>query len=511
MRGIVAILLFVVALVGCSKDKSESFEVNDVYIDSLGEVNRVLFGYESGESVTIKVAMMESWSIEVESEDEEWGFTLSKMSGKANSYESVTVKSTESNDTQYLKVLGEIKIISTSSGEQIYSISVEQSRAPAAQTTVTYFAGTSLKSYFIGNIYDAKRAISSGILGNKGRYLYFMPSSSTTGALYEVTISNGECVESLIKEYSSFRSLDEGSISTVLEDVMAHIDFEEKVNGESQRLNLVVSGHGTGWVLTSAGLLSTGSGVSSYTSEWEPVNPLMQTRYLGVSTDGYMEISELATEFETAGAHFGYILFDMCYMSSVESLYRLRDYADYVVASPCEVMGAGFPYESVMPCMFMNDGGDYDLQGICEAYIDCYTTSYSPYACVAVCVMGELEALAAAQKALVMRELTTEELYTLQTYEGRTSDHVFFDLKQYVNLAGDGSTAAALAAYNAQFDKCFPEACRLHTAQYYTIIGSNTGEKDITYYSGVTTSAPTTSRYSSSWVYEYWALATCGE
>ena len=62
-----------------------------------------------------------------------------------------------------------------------------------------------------------------------------------------------------------------------------------------------------------------------------------------------MDISELAAAIDGSGVRFDYLLFDACFMSSVEALYDLRRAADYIVASPCEVMAHGFPYTTSTP------------------------------------------------------------------------------------------------------------------------------------------------------------------
>ena len=69
-----------------------------------------------------------------------------------------------------------------------------------------------------------------------------------------------------------------------------------------------------------------------------------------------MDISELAAAIDGSGVRFDYLLFDACFMSSVEALYDLRRAADYIVASPCEVMAHGFPYDTVIPSLFADDG-----------------------------------------------------------------------------------------------------------------------------------------------------------
>ena len=57
----------------------------------------------------------------------------------------------------------------------------------------------------------------------------------------------------------------------------------------------------------------------------------------------------------SAAPHFDFILFDACYMQSVEVVYQLRDCADYFIGSPTEIPGPGAPYEEVVPALFSQD------------------------------------------------------------------------------------------------------------------------------------------------------------
>ena len=69
-----------------------------------------------------------------------------------------------------------------------------------------------------------------------------------------------------------------------------------------------------------------------------------------------MEIYELAEGIPDE-YHFDFLLFDVCSMGGIECVYELRDKADYIVASPAEVLVAGFPYKNILPCR--HHQGDY--------------------------------------------------------------------------------------------------------------------------------------------------------
>ena len=49
--------------------------------------------------------------------------------------------------------------------------------------------------------------------------------------------------------------------------------------------------------------------------------------------------------------HFDFILFDACFMASIEVFYELRNTTDYIIASPTEVLATGFPYKDILTDM----------------------------------------------------------------------------------------------------------------------------------------------------------------
>ncbi|MFI3303454.1 MAG: clostripain-related cysteine peptidase [Rikenellaceae bacterium] len=390
----------------------------------------------------------------------------------------------------------------------------------ASQTTLMYFMGTHLKSYYNSNISDIEEAIVNGALGKNGAFYYCLPDTSGGATLYQVIKSGNECESIEIKNYETFESISRGSITMVIEEVksVANLPEDEPLH----QMNLIIGSHGMGWVLTDeddttssqlvAGKKSTTNidveEFQSYLSNQDVV-----TRYLGLSNttttganEGWMNIEDFRLAIEDSNTRFGYIIFDACLMSSIEVYYRLRNCSDYIVASPCEIMGKGFPYDSVVPFLFTNDGENYDLVGVCEAYYNyyAYSTEVSKNSgAIAMCVTSELKKLALIVGGLHLREATSSELANIQCYE-RYTNHLFFDLGEYITTFGDGDTEA-LAIFEEQFDLAFPEECRLHTPTFYSNLGGS-GTSDINYYSGVTTSEPSSNTYSSGWELEPWAI-----
>ncbi len=381
--------------------------------------------------------------------------------------------------------------------------------APAL-ATLMYFTGTDLSYFFNINIASAKIAVGNGDLG-RGRLLYFLQSSSTKAKLVELSLdSDGTVLSTTHKEYTNITSLSFEGINEVVADF--------KSIAEDCEYNLVISGHGTGWIPKSNGALKSmsTSGVANFydNSIWEQdyTNLESVTRFMGSSNDGFFDITELRESLEATDTDFGYIIFDECFMSSIELLYELKDVCDYIVASPCEIMGNGFSYEDTIPLLFENNGTSFNLQGACEAYYDYYANYSFPSGCIAMTVTSELENLAKITKEINQNGMATVDCADLQAYE-RLVDPVFVDFKQYMESA---SMADLLTIeFQKQFDLAFPEECRLHTERFFANIGPSVSSSNnydayyttIEYYSGVTTSEPS-SKYQEDWSLTSWAEAT---
>ena len=62
----------------------------------------------------------------------------------------------------------------------------------------------------------------------------------------------------------------------------------------------------------------------------------------GADGNRYMNISDLVTILSAdAVPHFDFVLFDACFMQSIEVAYALRNFTDYYIGSPTEIPGPG--------------------------------------------------------------------------------------------------------------------------------------------------------------------------
>lgn len=189
----------------------------------------------------------------------------------------------------------------------------------------------------------------------------------------------------------------------------------------------------------------------------------------GESPYGYIETEELAAAIP-AGV-FDYILFDACFMASAEVLYALRDRAEWIVASPAEVIADGFPYDNIMPELLRPVP---DLQAVCETYYRYYADHADPAyhaATVALVRTSELEALASATASLLSAALAADpealagmDLGQVQPLD-RYRRHFLFDAGSVVeHLEALGFVPAALAGvWRGQLARTVPYEA--HTPQ----------------------------------------------
>ena len=325
----------------------------------------------------------------------------------------------------------------------------------APHALLIYFVGTSLDSYFAQNIAGVLSAVDQNILGDC-RIAYFrrVETGSADWGIFEISydVVQRKAVTTMLKIYED---ADLTQIGTYLSDMVGLVPAES--------YGLVLGGHGSGWLPKDVG--TSWSNTYSVRPQTPYVMPFgeapredaLPTRFFGERAVMF-DLEDISAGMEESGGKYEYMLFDDCFMSNIESLYALRHAADYIIASPCEVMAAGFPYKLVVPQLFKN--GRRDLEGVCRAFYEYYEGDSG---CVALTVCSELEPLAEAYANLLAGETNAVDRTGLQYYEG-LSEHLFYDFGQYAELlsADDG----LYGAFREQFDRAFPESCRLHTPTF---------------------------------------------
>ncbi len=374
----------------------------------------------------------------------------------------------------------------------------------ADRCVILYMPGRNLDYFYRQNLDGIVRAVSATVPGNGRMLVCWQPDNSSTALLQEIYYNtrSRQCETVTLKEYGSFAAERPDDVAKLLADAVAA--------APAARYGLIIGCHGKAWVSRTSGNLSMNSADPDRRDEdrWIPAPGALPTRSFG-DPGHELEIQELADVLESQRVRFDYLIFDACFMANIETLYDLRNTVDYVVASPCEIMAAGFPYSRITPHLFADETPRTALEAVCREFWEFYEYDWDTIldneqsGCISLAVMSELEGLAAAMRAVKQGTQQYFDLNTLQSYEG-FNNHLFFDLGHYVKEScGD---QGLIDAFNRQLDRAFPSSCRLSTAQFYSTY--NHRLNSVHFYTGVTVSEPSQNSKAPGCQQTDWYLAT---
>lgn len=460
---------------GCSDDKTEKPSLTL-------SAEKIVLPSEAGATARLDVTASGPWQLEISGS----GFDASPLHGGRGTT-SVTLTATETNPSTARTSLGSLHLFMPQSGPEL-TVSVEQRPAVAAQTLLLYMPGRSLASYFEQNIEGIRRAVDADTPGDGRIFVCWQPANQRTAELFELYYdpNSASCATREVKTYTEFNAGDPESVHTLFAELADE--------APALSYGLIIGCHGKAWVPASAGTLARGAlqpsdGAKEY---WQPAPGAYPTRSFGDS--GYeMDITELADALAALPYRFDFLLFDDCFMANIETLYDLRASVDHVIASPCEIMADGFPYDRIIPQMFTDEGRSHDLGAVCYEFWNLYQNDYASTiyrmqsGCITLAVMSEIDRLADVMRRINRTPAAEYDPNTLQTYEG-LSPHLFYDMGQYVSVRC--SDAALLDEFAECFDAAFPPESRLHTDGFYSAY--NNRMNPITHYSGITISEPST-------------------
>ena len=250
---------------------------------------------------------------------------------------------------------------------------------PAEKTVLVYLAAdNNIGRYVQSDLDEIMRGVEENPLP-VSQHLVIYDDRGGAARLYEVVYEDGKATEKTIKTYPDRNSTGLDETLEVFNDVFNNPLYEAESYG------LVYWSHAEGWI----------------------PYPLPSSRWIGQDTgdgDNRMNLSEFKQVLDAA-PHFDFILFDACFMQSIEVAYELRNYTDYYIASPPETPGTGAPYDAILPYMFKKGAA----KKLAEAYYNVYAELYNPERIsdspwtmgAAICVSETacLETLAAATRA----------------------------------------------------------------------------------------------------------------
>lgn len=360
------------------------------------------------------------------------------------------------------------------------------------KTILMYMPWSSnLTSYFYQNIIDMESCIENmGGLSDQ-RLLVFISKTAADASLFEIKYEDGVCSRTEIKTYTNPAFTTREGITGILNDVTAHAPAES--------YSMIIGCHGMGWLPVNASRMSRT--VEKFHWDYSDTSTPL-TRFFGGTTAQYQtDISTLTDAISDAGLKMEYILFDDCYMSSIEVAYELKDVTDYLIASTCEVMGYGMPYATMGKHLL----GSPDYKAVCDDFYEFYYNYDMPCGTLSVTDMSEIDAMAA-----VMRHINTSYTFDsngraqVQNLDGYTPT-IFYDYGDYVRvlLAQNNAPKGLVDEFNAQLDRLVPY--KTNTELFFT---ATRGPLKLDRYSGITTSDPSNSQRAADKTATKWYRAT---
>lgn len=240
-------------------------------------------------------------------------------------------------------------------------------------------------------------------------------------------------------------STDPKRIATVIDDVMTQ--------WPAQEYGMIFWSHGTGWTPSFSNHGTTRSNEGN--TEIFPVPSLSS---FGTDTDlerdphytDKTDIDELARAIPDN--MFSYIWFDACYMGGIETVYQLREKADFIVGMPTEDPGNGMPYHLTLPYLLRSNP---DCVGAAKEFFNFYETGSDnswDRATIGVYDMARIEPVADfCHNAYFGASAPISD--GLQIYS-RGSNGPFYDFGQYtLRMASTSAVSTDEADFKAAMDK----------------------------------------------------------
>lgn len=322
---------------------------------------------------------------------------------------------------------------------------------PATHTLIMYMVGSNANmSYYLkSNINDVYTSVTNTFPDWGKIFIYYHGLDDRLGiaecTLWEVLppTENGAMPTLKVhEEYSTDRA------STSAEAINAVISKVKSI-AKTEVYGMSFSGHSTGWFPADISPDKQKSpGVISFAGEHDfGRNEDTMTRAFGPTIKGeWGDFSDIVEGVKGAGLE--YIMFDMCFMSSAEVLYDLRNSAKYILATPTEILITGFPYRKVIPVLFSKKT-DYPiverLTDIGEAVVDYYESGSAGYedknlwaASMTLVETSKIDAMAQAVKNIIgsadktFDDTKAGDISYIQYLE-LIPDHAFFDLRDYMS------------------------------------------------------------------------------
>ena len=310
---------------------------------------------------------------------------------------------------------------------------VLQPKAEAERTVIIYMAAdNNLTEIVRGD--TAEMIKGKGVIPENVNFVIYLDDNTHKPALYELSAKNG--MKKLKESDEEHCSTDGETMLKVLREIQHYFP--------ARHYGITFWSHASGWVprRNTFGVDET-PGPTAKEPEME----------IPVLRDVLAQLPK-----------FDYILFDACFMQSIEVAYELRHQADWMIGSPAEIPGPGAPYDSIMGALCAGD-----VNGIINGYNSGYPTGIYTGVLLSCIDCTQLEALAEATgRFLIPRYMEHAEPSTsgFQAYCSRLVKYnYYFDMRTTMCQLLNEDDYAAWMEY---FDRAVPTKTFSSTRTWYS-------------------------------------------
>lgn len=318
----------------------------------------------------------------------------------------------------------------------------DEKRGEQLRTVLVYIAGdNSLRSFATEDMAEMTEGMQY-VNDKSYNLLVYIDNGSNSKLVRLKRDKKGNVVQDVIAAYEGRNSVDVSNMKEVINTAFSEYP--------AQSYGMVLWSHGEGWL------------------EYE--NP--KTRWWGQDTGGKdyrMNIFDLREALSVA-PHLDFILFDACFMQSVEVLYELKEYANYIIGSPTEIPAPGAPYQKVIPAMLSSTT---TAVGIGKAYFDFYADEnlytgdlprgwnlgdpWTAGVSVSVVNTSMLEQLANSTYEIIPKYIKDRQpiaVSNILCYDCRYSTRYYYDFDGLIRSLG--SESDEYAAWKSVYDAAVP-------------------------------------------------------
>ena len=282
-------------------------------------------------------------------------------------------------------------------------------------------ANNNLSPHALNNIQELKQGYVPS-KDSKEVLLVYLHSVNSSPRLFRLYSSDNTIKEINIESYDNHNSASADVLNKILNRV--------KSSFKSKEYGLILWSHATGWLPQG---YYNGSQIK-YAFFEDPYSSLVKS--FGEDRGVEMEITELK---KAISYKLSFIIFDCCYMGGIETIYELRDRAEYIMASPTEILATGFPYNRIMDDLFKSSS---NLVGVGDSFFNYYNSmsGVNRSATLALYNTSEMHELSTITRSIIennRHKISTLEMSSIQQYF-RYNKRWFWDLEDFIHkIASD--------------------------------------------------------------------------